>query len=62
MSAHNHDEEFIKQTGGNKLQKKAYNLKDKKVKNALLKADISGLTRGEVEAKLKNIVDEILGE
>lgn len=62
MSAHNHDEEFIKQTVGKKLQKKADNLKDEKVKNALLKADISGLTSGEAKAKLKNIVDEIFGE
>jgi hypothetical protein len=62
MSAHNHDEEFIKQTVGKKLQKKADKIKDEKVKIALVKADISGLTREEAKAKLNNIVDEILGE
>ena len=62
MSAHNHDEEFIKQTVGKKLQKKADDLKDEKVKKALLKADISGLTREQAKAKLNNIVDEIHGE
>ncbi len=60
MSGHNHDEEFIKKTVGKRLQKKADNLKDEKVKNALLNADISGLSRAEAKAKLKNIVDEIL--
>lgn len=62
MSAHNHDEEFIKQTVGKKLQKRADNLKDEMVKNAILKANIKGLSRGEAKAKLNNIVDEIFGE
>ena len=62
MSAHNHDEEFIKQTVGQILQKKVDDMKDEKVKNALIKADIKGLSRGEAKAKLKNIVDEILEE
>jgi hypothetical protein len=62
MSAHNHDEELIKQTIGKKLQKKADDLKDEKVKNTLAKADISGLSRDKAKAKLYKIVDEILGE
>ena len=62
MSTHNHDDEFIKQTVGKKLQKKADDLKDERVRNALLKADIKGLSRDDAKAKLYNIVDEILGE
>lgn len=65
MSAHNHDEEIIKRFGtktAKALQQKADDLKDEKVKNALIKADISGLSRDEARAKLKNIVDEILSE
>lgn len=69
MSAHNHDEVFIRQTIkkppkkiGEKLQKKVDDLKDKQVRNALLNADIKGLSRDEAKAKLDNIVDEILGE
>lgn len=63
MSAHNHDEEFIKQTVvGKKLQKKADDLKDERLKNAILKANIKGLSRDEAKAKLTNIVDEILEE
>lgn len=54
MPPHN----FIKQTVGEKLQKKADDLKDEMVKNALLNADIKGLSRDEAKAKLKNIVDE----
>ena len=68
MSAHNH-EEFIGQTikrptqkVGEKLQKKADDMKDERVKAALLSADIKGLSRDEAKAKLNNIVDEILGE
>lgn len=56
MSAH-------KQTVGQKLQKKADDLKDEKIKNALIKADIKGLSRDEAKAKLNKIVDdEILEE
>lgn len=62
MSARKHDEDLIRQTVGKKLQKKADDLKDEKVINALLKANISGLSRDEAKSKLKNIVDEILGE
>jgi len=69
MSAHNHDEELIKQTIkkpsqkiGEKLQKKADDLKDERVRTALLNADIKGLSGDEAKAKLNNIVDEILGE
>lgn len=62
MSAHNHDEELIQQTVGKRLQKKADDLKDEKIKNALIEADISGLSRNEAKAKLNNIVDEIFGE
>lgn len=65
MSAHNHDEEIMKRFGtktAKALQKKADDLKDEKVKNALMKADISGLSRNEAKAKLNNIVDKILGE
>lgn len=62
MSTHNHDDEFIKQTVGKKLQKKADDLKDEKIKNALIKADIKGLSRDEAKAKLNQIVDEILEE
>lgn len=63
MSEHNHDKDFLKQFGTNtaqKLQKKADKLKDKKVISALLKADISGLSRKKASNKLNNIVDEIL--
>ncbi len=63
LSASYHDEEFIKQTVvGKKLQKKAYDLKDERLKNAILKANIKGLSRDEAKAKLTNIVDEILEE
>lgn len=65
MSAHNHDEEIIKRFGtktAKALQEKADYLKDEKVKDALLKADISGLSKDEAKAKLKNIVDEIYRE
>jgi hypothetical protein len=69
MSAHNHDEELIKQTikrssqtVGEKLQKKADDLKDERVVNAILKADIKGLSRDEAKKRLNNIVEEILGE
>lgn len=51
-----------KQAAGEQLQKKADDRKDERVKNALLKADISGLSREKAKAKLKNIVDEILDE
>jgi len=59
MSAHNHDEEFIKQTVGRRLQKKADEIKDEKIRNALLKANISGLSKDEANTKLKNIIDDI---
>lgn len=65
MSAHNHDEEIMEQFGtntGRKLQKKADDLKDERVINALIKANIKGLSRDEEKAKLSNIVDEILEE
>lgn len=65
MSAHNHDEDIMKQFGtktAQRLQKKADDLKDEKVRTALLNADIKGLPRAEAKAKLNNIVDEILGE
>lgn len=69
MSAHNHDEEFIKKTirkapqsVGAKLQKKADDLKDEQVRNALLIADLKGISKDEAKAKLNNIVDEIFGE
>jgi hypothetical protein len=67
MSAHNH--KFIRQTikrptqeVGEKLQKKADDLKDERLKAALLRVNIKGLSRDEAKAKLNNIVDEILGE
>lgn len=47
---------------GEKLQKKADDIKDERIITALLNADIKGLARGEAKAKLNNIVDEILGE
>ena len=63
MSAHNHDEELIEQTiVGKKLQKKADDMKDEKLKNAILKADIKGLSRDAAMKKLTNIVNEILEE
>lgn len=63
MSAHNHDEVFIRQTVvGRRLQRKANAAKDERIKNALLKADISGLSKSEAKAKLNNIVNEILND
>ena len=58
MSAHNHDEEFIKQTTGKKLQKKADDQKDEKIRSSILKTDIKGLSREEAAAKLKNAIDD----
>lgn len=60
MSAHNHDEEFIKQTVGKKLQKKADDLKDEKIRSAIMKTNIKGLSREEAAAKLKNAIDDAI--
>ena len=62
MSAHDHDEEIMKQFGtktAKKLQKKADDAADEKIKQKILSTDISGLTRDEAKAKLKNAVDSL---
>ena len=58
----NKQSKSLLQTVGEKLQKKADDLKDERVRTALLNADIKGLSGAEAKAKLNNIVDEILGE
>ena len=54
MPAHNHDTKT-----GKKLQKKAEELKDEKIINAIIKADIKGLSRDEARAKLNNVIEEV---
>jgi len=44
------------------LQEKADEAKDEKIVAALMNANISGLSKDEAKANLKNIVDEILSE
>lgn len=66
MSAHKHDEEIIKRNFGNTskgkaIQKKVDDQKDEQVRDALLKADIKGLSRDQAKKKLYSIVDSILG-
>jgi hypothetical protein len=43
-----------------RLQQKAEAAKDEKIKAALIKADISGLSSEEAKAKLNNIIKEII--
>lgn len=64
MSAHNHDEEIIKQRFGNtktgkRLQKKADAAFDEKLRLAIMKANISGLSRDAARQKLKDTLDSI---
>jgi hypothetical protein len=50
-----------KQTG-KRLQQKADAAKDEKIKAALIKADICGLSSEEAKAKLNNIIKQIIEE
>lgn len=62
MSAHNHDEQIMKRFGTNtakELQKKSDDSVDEKIKQAILSADISGLSRDDAIKKLKNAVDSL---
>lgn len=47
-----------KQKVGEKLQQKADNLKDEKIREALLKTNIKGLTRQEAFKKLLNAIED----
>ena len=67
MSAHNHDEEIIKQRFGNtktgkRLQKKVDDKKDDALRDAILKTDISGLSKDAAKQKLKTVIDNLYDE
>lgn len=64
MSAHNHDEEIIKQRFGNTktgngLQKKVDDKNDNALRTAILQTDISGLSRDEAKQRLKTVIDNL---
>ena len=53
---------IIKHNIGKVLQRKADNAKDERLISALIKADLTGLSKDQIIQKLKNIVDEIIEE
>jgi len=65
MSFHNHDEEIIKRLNsrkGYKLDKKAAQAKDEKVRDAILKVEWprEGMTREEKLKYLENLTDDLM--